>query len=154
MTNSSSTVVPVILAGGSGTRLWPLSRTDYPKQFLALGSDSSLLQQTVARFENADVAAPVIVCSEKHRFLTAEQLQAMGVQNATIMLEPCARNTAPAIAIAAWHLIKQQPDAVMVVLPADHLIEDTDAFLVAVSNAAVLAREDKLVTLGIAAARS
>ncbi len=149
MTKFSSTVVPVILAGGSGTRLWPLSRTDYPKQFLALGSELSLLQQTVARFENADVAAPVIVCSEKHRFLTAEQLQAMGVENAAIMLEPCARNTAPAIAIAAWHLTKQNPDAVMVVLPADHLIEDTDAFLVAVANAAVLAQEDKLVTLGI-----
>ena len=149
MTKSTSVIVPVVLAGGSGTRLWPLSRTDYPKQFLSLGGESSLLQQTVARFENADVAAPVIVCSEKHRFLTAEQLQAMDVQNATIMLEPCARNTAPAIAIAAWHLVKQHPDAIMVVLPADHLIEDTDAFLEVVSKAAVLAQEDKLVTLGI-----
>ncbi len=146
---SSSAVAPVILAGGSGTRLWPLSRTDYPKQFLALGSESSLLQQTVARFEDADVAAPIIVCSEKHRFLTAEQLQAMDVQNAAIMLEPCARNTAPAIAIAAWHLIQQNPDAVMVVLPADHLIADNEAFLAAVSSAVALALDDKLVTLGI-----
>ena len=150
MTKFSGAVVPVILAGGSGTRLWPLSREDYPKQFLSLGSDLSLLQQTVARFEGVDTGAPLVVCSEKHRFLTAEQMLAMGVQNSTIMLEPCARNTAPAIAIAAWHLIKQNPDAVMVVLPADHLIADTDAFLSAVSDAVELARNDKLVTLGVA----
>ncbi len=142
-------MVPVVLAGGSGTRLWPLSRTDYPKQFLSLGGELSLLQQTVARFDESDVAAPLVVCSEKHRFLTAEQLQALEGQNATIMLEPCARNTAPAIAVAAWQLLKDHSDAVMVVLPADHLIADNNRFIETVFQASQMAQEGHLVTLGI-----
>ena len=98
--------VPVVLAGGSGTRLWPLSRMDYLKQFLALNGMQSLLQNTVARFKESSAAAPTIVCSEKHRFLTGEQLEAINCSDAQILLEPCARNTAPAIAVAAWNVVQ------------------------------------------------
>jgi mannose-1-phosphate guanylyltransferase/mannose-6-phosphate isomerase len=146
----SSNIGPVVLAGGSGTRLWPLSRTDYPKQFLPLGGELSLLQQTVNRFTESSARSPVVVCSENHRFLTAEQLSAIGQDKATIILEPAARNTAPAIALAAWHVLKQDPDAVLVVLPADHLIADTAAFQSAITDATALAEQGFLVTLGIA----
>lgn len=149
MGDTSNTVVPVILAGGSGTRLWPLSRTDYPKQFLPLGGDLSLLQATVARFNNGFANPPVVVCSENHRFLTAEQLLAMDQAKATIILEPAARNTAPAIALAAWHVLQSDPDAVMVVLPADHLIADNDRFQQAIVEGVSLAESGNLVTLGI-----
>lgn len=145
---SSTPVVPVVLAGGSGTRLWPLSRTDYPKQFLKLGGEHSLLQQTMLRLDQNDMSSPLLVCSEQHRFLTAEQLAAIGMQS-TIMLEPCARNTAPAIALAAWHIHEQEPEAIMVVMPADHLIADTKAFRAIVAEAADVARDGLLVTLGI-----
>lgn len=143
-------VVPVILAGGSGTRLWPLSRTDYPKQFLPLGSsEATLLQETVNRFTNTDSFAPIVVCSENHRFLTAEQLSTIGCADSTIILEPAARNTCPAIAIGAWQVAKTNPDAVMVVLPADHLITDIGRFQAAIADAAELAIAGNLVTLGI-----
>lgn len=141
--------VPVILAGGSGTRLWPLSRAEFPKQYLTLGEELTLLQSTVARFDTALAKPPVVVCSEQHRFLTAEQLQAINVNNATIVLEPVARNTAPAIALAAWQALKSDPDAVMVVLPADHVIEDNDKLRSVISQAVEIANADHMVTLGI-----
>lgn len=141
--------VPVILAGGSGTRLWPLSRAEFPKQYLTLGEDLTLLQSTVARFNTAFAAAPIVVCSEQHRFLTAEQLQAININNATIVLEPVARNTAPAIALAAWQAVSDDPDAVMVVLPADHVIEDNDSLRSTISQAVELANAGHMVTLGI-----
>ena len=141
---------PVILSGGSGSRLWPLSRQNQPKQFLTLIGDRSLYQETVLRANAlADVQSPVTVCSEDHRFMVGEQLQEIGVAHGGILLEPMARNTAPAIAIAALHLLADDAQATMLVLPADHLIEDEVAFRDAVARAAVLADQDWLVTFGI-----
>lgn len=143
-------LVPVILSGGSGTRLWPLSRKNLPKQFLPLTGDSTLFQQTVARTRSIDdIAPPIIVCSEEHRFLVAEQLLEMKVSGASILLEPAARNTAPAIALAAWHAVKKDPKAILLVLPADHLIGDQASFAEAVRKAAPLAQQGWLVTFGI-----
>lgn len=141
---------PVILSGGSGSRLWPLSRQNLPKQFLSLIGELSLFQETVRRAAALpDVQSPVTVCSEDHRFMVGEQLQASGVGNGGILLEPMARNTAPAIALAAWHLVAQDPGATMLVLPADHLIENETAFREAVASAAALAEQDWLVAFGI-----
>lgn len=149
MSNLMSSVVPVILAGGSGTRLWPLSRTGYPKQFLTLGGSKSLLQETIGRFGSANTAAPVIVCSEEHRFLTLEQLEAIGCEDRSILLEPIGRNTAPAIAAAAWHVLDVDPDATMVVVPADHLIQDIQVFQDVIEEAVLAANDGALVTLGV-----
>lgn len=149
MSHSSTTYVPVVLAGGSGTRLWPLSRSGYPKQFLALGGDDSLLQGTIKRFADSAAADPLIVCSEEHRFLTVEQLEEINSQHAGILLEPTARNTAPAIAAAAWHASSEDPDTVMVVVPADHMISDISAFQQVIDRAVELAIDGSLVTLGV-----
>ena len=155
MTEQILDIHPVVLAGGSGSRLWPLSRTDYPKQFLALeGGDSTLLQETVRRTAGACAHAPVLVCSERHRFLVAEQLLDMGASEATIVLEPEARNTAPAIAAAAWHVADGDENAVMLVMPADHLIPDHARFRASVARAAEAARAGHLVTLGITPTRA
>lgn len=141
---------PVVLSGGSGTRLWPLSRQNQPKQFLALMGERSLYQETVLRASRLpDVAAPVTVCADDHRFMVGEQLQTAGVANGGILLEPAARNTAPAIALAACHLIARDGDALMLVLPADHLIADETAFRDAVGRAVGLAEDGWLVTFGI-----
>ena len=142
--------VPVILSGGSGTRLWPLSRKNLPKQFLALSGDSTLFQQTVKRARGlGDVSAPTVVCSEEHRFLVAEQLRELKVAGASILLEPMPRNTAPAIALAAWQVLAKDKDATLLVLPADHLIGDTASFAEAVKKAMPLAEQGWLVTFGI-----
>ena len=141
---------PVVLSGGSGTRLWPLSRQNQPKQFLALVGDHSLYQETLLRAGRLPGAAsPVTVCADDHRFMVGEQLQAVGLGNGGILLEPAARNTASAIALAAWHLAARDPDALMLVLPADHLIEDESAFRDAVAHAMGLADAGWLVTFGI-----
>lgn len=141
---------PVILSGGSGSRLWPLSRQNLPKQFLALVGERSLYQETVLRASRLPGAqAPVTVCSDDHRFMVGEQLQGVGVASGGILLEPVARNTAPAIALAALHLAAASPDATMLVLPADHLIEDEAAFRDAVGRAMALAEAGWLVTFGI-----
>jgi mannose-1-phosphate guanylyltransferase / mannose-6-phosphate isomerase len=143
-------LIPVILSGGSGTRLWPLSRKNLPKQFLPLAGDSTLFQQTVARAQTLPGAtSPIVVCSEDHRFLVAEQLQMLGISDASILLEPVARNTAPAIALAALQALGKDPDAILLVLPADHLIGDTDNFGDAVRKALPLAADGWLVTFGI-----
>jgi mannose-1-phosphate guanylyltransferase / mannose-6-phosphate isomerase len=143
-------LIPVILSGGSGTRLWPLSRKNLPKQFLPLAGASSLFQQTVARTHGlADAAAPVVVCSEDHRFLVAEQLLELKVEGASIMLEPLPRNTAPAIALAALQAMARDPEAVILVLPADHLIGDEQNFHQAVASALPVAQQGWLVTFGI-----
>ena len=142
---------PVILSGGSGSRLWPLSRHNQPKQFLALMGEHSLFQETALRASRLDSAQPaVVVCSEDHRFMVGEQLQAVGLAHGGILLEPVARNTARAIALAALHVSKRDPDAVMLVMPADHLIEDERAFRDATARALALAGEGWLVTFGIA----
>jgi mannose-1-phosphate guanylyltransferase/mannose-6-phosphate isomerase len=140
----------VILSGGSGTRLWPLSRKNLPKQFLALSGDATLFQQTVERTRAlAGVGAPIVVCSEEHRFLVAEQLRALNVEGASILLEPMPRNTAPAIALAACQALANDAEATLLVLPADHLIGDTSSFAEAVGKALPLAEQGWLVTFGI-----
>jgi mannose-1-phosphate guanylyltransferase len=140
-------VIPVILCGGSGTRLWPISRETYPKQFVELSSSGTLFQQTVKRCANSisDVA-PVVICNEAHRFIVAEQLLESSCENATILLEPEGKNTAPAIALAA--LIQTQ-DPILVIMPSDHIIFDTKIFKEAISNAINLASKDYIVTLGV-----
>lgn len=145
-------VIPVIMAGGSGTRLWPLSRVQYPKQFLPLASGGqTLLQATIQRLEGLDVASSLLICNEEHRFLAAEQLRSIGRDEAQILLEPAGRNTAPAIALAAMQAIKLQAsnDAVLLVLAADHFIEDVAAFQDCVHAALPLANDGKLVAFGV-----
>jgi mannose-1-phosphate guanylyltransferase/mannose-6-phosphate isomerase len=143
-------LIPLILSGGSGTRLWPVSRKNLPKQFLSIVGDGTLFQQTVARASAlGDAQAPIVVASDDHRFLAAEQLMESGVGGATIILEPIARNTAPAIALGAMQAIEKHPDAVLLVLPADHLIGDESQFREAVENALPRARDGWLVTFGI-----
>lgn len=141
-------IVPVILSGGSGTRLWPLSRSTFPKQLLPLVSDKTMLQETLLRISDwAEVVQPVVVCGNDHRFLVAEQLRQINITPKAIMLEPFARNTAPAIAAAALKL--QSEDLLMLVLPADHVITDVLAFEAAVRRASLVATQGKLVTFGI-----
>ena len=141
---------PVVLSGGSGTRLWPLSRKNQPKQFLALVGERSLYQETVLRAAALpDAQAPITVCSDDHRFMVGEQLQAIDVDSGGILLEPAPRNTAPAIALAALHAVARDADATLLVMPADHLIEDEAAFRDAVAKATVLSREGWLVAFGI-----
>ncbi len=143
-------LIPLILSGGSGTRLWPVSRKNLPKQFLSLMGHGTLFQQTVERTRVLpDVTAPIVVASEDHRFLAAEQLMELGIEGSTIVLEPVARNTAPAIALGALHAIDKDPDALLLVLPADHLIGDTEHFREAVEQALPAARDGWLVTFGI-----
>ncbi len=143
-------LIPLILSGGSGTRLWPISRKNLPKQFLPLSGEGTLFQQTVARTEKLpDVGAPIVVASDDHRFLVADQLLESLVDGSTIILEPVARNTAPAIALGAMHAVSRDPEAVLLVLPADHLIGDTDSFVSAVQSALPAARDGWLVTFGI-----
>jgi mannose-1-phosphate guanylyltransferase / mannose-6-phosphate isomerase len=143
-------LIPLILSGGSGTRLWPVSRKNLPKQFLVLAGNGTLFQQTLARTRQLpEVAAPIVVASEDHRFLAADQLLEIGIRDATIVLEPLARNTAPAIALGALQAQQRDPDALLLVLPADHLIGDTAAFVAAVTQAMPLAEQDWLVTFGI-----
>jgi mannose-1-phosphate guanylyltransferase / mannose-6-phosphate isomerase len=144
------TIYPVILSGGSGTRLWPLSREHYPKQLLALAGDRTMLQQTSIRLDGMPgVAAPVLVCNEEHRFLVAEQLREIGKTPEAIILEPAGRNTAPALTLAALYLAKQDPDALMLVMPADHVIQDIGAFRQAAEQVLAAAREGYLATFGI-----
>ena len=145
-------IIPVILAGGSGTRLWPLSRELYPKQLLPLVDERSLLQNTILRLEGErDVRDAVIVCNEHHRFLVAEQFRAVGVKHSAIILEPAGRNTAPAVAVAALHALTVEADSILLVLPADHHLEKIEPFLEAVRAAADFARRGFLVTFGITA---
>ena len=145
---------PVILSGGSGTRLWPMSRAAYPKQLQPLLSERSLLQDSVTRVLAADAfAAPIILANEEHRFIIAEQLRQIDVKPQTIMLEPIARNTAPAAAAAALWLAQREPDALMLIMPSDHAIADHAAFLQAIEIGARTAASGKLVTFGIEADR-
>ena len=143
-------IYPVILSGGAGTRLWPLSRAVLPKQLLPLVSDKTMLQETVLRVADwPELMAPVVVCGNEHRFLVAEQLREIGVAPLGILLEPSGRNTAPAVAAAAHFLAAIDPGAIMLVLPADHVIERPEVFAAAVRRAALMAEEGALATFGI-----
>ncbi|HUL11560.1 MAG TPA: mannose-1-phosphate guanylyltransferase/mannose-6-phosphate isomerase [Methylococcaceae bacterium] len=150
------TVQPVILSGGSGTRLWPYSREAYPKQFLSFSGDKTLFQQTVARIEGMkldparfELGSPLVVCNELHRFLVAEQLRQMGFEQSSIILEPVGRNTAPALTLAAAHAVEQGDDPVLVVMPSDHHIEDVEGFRQRVLGAVCRAADGAMVTFGI-----
>jgi len=146
-------LVSVVLCGGSGTRLWPLSREQYPKQLLSLVEDASMLQATVARLqerqlpEGLELLPPLVVANEDYRFLVAEQLRQMGAGDARILLEPCGRNTAPALTVAA--LLEREQDPVMVVMPADHVIGNMDSFRAALEVAVEHAAQGRVVTFGI-----
>ena len=143
-------IIPVILAGGSGTRLWPLSRELYPKQMLELVGDNTMLQDTVLRLRAyPGVAAPIVICNENHRFMAAEQLRAIGVAPMAIILEPVGRNTAPAAAVAAIKAHNPDEDPTLLVLPADHYIEKIDRLHAAIAAAEHFARQDCLITFGI-----
>src|SRR5882724_12995492 len=147
-------ITPVILSGGSGTRLWPMSRALYPKQLLPLLSRDSLLQETVQRVADAGrFAAPLIIANDEHRFIIAEQLRSSGIAPQAIILEPVGRNTAPAACIAALCVAAEDPEALLLVMPSDHAIVDTAAFAAAIDRAAGAARGGALVTFGIAADR-
>src|SRR3989339_2269904 len=122
-------IVPVILSGGSGTRLWPLSRELFPKQLINIENTHTMLQNTLLRLEGIeDINPPIIICNEVHRFMTAEQLRQIKIEPEAIILEPVGKNTAPAIAVAALKAMEQQKDPVLLVLPADHVIENISQF--------------------------
>ncbi|WP_286670287.1 mannose-1-phosphate guanylyltransferase/mannose-6-phosphate isomerase [Shewanella acanthi] len=148
-------LVPIIMAGGTGSRLWPLSRDLYPKQFLKLTGDESMLEQTVTRLQGLEHQDPILICNEEHRFIAAEQMRLGGFSHSGIILEPVGRNTAPAIALAALQALKQfeanpkNEEPMLLVLAADHVIKDEAAFCESIEKAVPFAQADKLVTFGI-----
>ncbi len=143
-------IIPVVLAGGSGTRLWPMSRQHYPKQLLKLFGDKTMLQQTIARLDGvSNLAPPIVVCNEEHRFMVAEQLHEIGQSKASIILEPVARNTAPALALAALHARTLADNPILLVLSADHMIKDVGAFHAALEDAIGAALAGHLATFGV-----
>ncbi|MHA7879512.1 MAG: mannose-1-phosphate guanylyltransferase/mannose-6-phosphate isomerase [Saccharospirillum sp.] len=147
-------IYPVIMAGGTGSRLWPMSRELYPKQFLPLVGEHTLLQETLQRLQGLEAAAPLLICNEEHRFLAAEQLRQIGQLQHNIILEPVGRNTAPAIALAALAAVQKDADATLLVLAADHAIADTDAFCEAVRQGLPFAEQGALLTFGIVPAHA
>ncbi len=142
-------IVPVILSGGSGTRLWPVSRESFPKQLWPLVSERTMIQETALRAAGPGFAPPIVVCNQEHRFLIAEQLRAAGIQGARIMLEPVGRNSAPAIAAAAVLVAQEDPDAVLWMMAADAAIADLPALLQALESATIAARAGRIVTFGM-----
>ncbi|MFQ5773862.1 MAG: mannose-1-phosphate guanylyltransferase/mannose-6-phosphate isomerase [Kiloniellaceae bacterium] len=150
MRTRSDLIHPVILSGGSGTRLWPLSRALYPKQLLPLASDRTMLQETVRRVLGVEpFAAPLVVCNDEHRFIVAEQMREIGAQARAIVLEPEGRNTAPAAAVAALVLAREDEEALLLILPSDHTIADAAGFRAATQEAVAAARAGAIVTFGM-----
>src|SRR3954469_2906431 len=140
---------PVILSGGAGSRLWPLSRSLFPKQLLALAGKHSLIQDTALRAAGGDFGAPLIICNVEHRFLIAQQMRETGIVPQAIVLEPMGRNTAPAAAIAALMVQKKDPEGVLLLMPADHIVRNRTAFLDALDRAVAAATQNHLVSFGI-----
>lgn len=153
MSGTAPKITPVILSGGSGSRLWPLSRALYPKQFLSLVGDKTMLQESAHRFSADQFAAPLLICNEEHRFVVAEQMRAQGIQPAEIILEPVGRNTAPAVCVAALALLAQDPDALLLVTPSDHTITKPTRFIDAIGKAVTPAINGALVSFGIQPSR-
>jgi mannose-1-phosphate guanylyltransferase / mannose-6-phosphate isomerase len=153
MTEQKTTdlIHPVIMSGGAGSRLWPLSRQLYPKQLLPLAGARTMIQETAERVKGAQFASPLVVCNQEHRFLIAEQLRENDIADATIVLEPIGRNTAPVAAVAAFLLAEKDPSALVLLMPADHVVIDKKAFADAVEIAAAAAREGAIATFGIQA---
>jgi len=150
---ATGSIRPVILCGGMGSRLWPVSRAHFPKQLADLGGGTSLLQATVSRVAHPPFAAPLLVSGEDHRFIVRDQIGEVGVSPASVLLEKTGRNTAPAVALAAEWLEAHSPGEVMLVLPSDHVIDDEDAFRAAVEQALAGVQQGRLVTFGIAPSR-
>ncbi|MNZ41566.1 Alginate biosynthesis protein AlgA [compost metagenome] len=146
-------MIPVILSGGSGSRLWPLSRKQYPKQFLALTGEHTLFQQTLTRLAFEGMEPPVVVSNKEHRFIVQEQLEQLDLKTQAILLEPFGRNTAPAVAIAAMKLVAEGRDELLLVLPADHVLDDQRAFQRALALAANAAEKGEMVLFGVPANR-
>ena len=142
-------LTPVLLSGGVGSRLWPVSRESHPKQFLPLAGELSMLQETLQRTLGLAESSPLVVCNEEHRFMVAEQLRQVDLAASALILEPEGRNTAPAVALAALQALQDDPDALLLVLPADHLIQDVSAFVEAVGKAVPLALQGRLMTFGV-----
>jgi len=142
-------LTPVLLSGGVGSRLWPVSRESHPKQFLPLAGEITMLQETLRRTAGLASAPPVVVCNEEHRFMVAEQMRQLKIESDALILEPEGRNTAPAVALAAIQAVTSDPEAVLLVLPADHLIQNVDAFVHAVNTALPLTVEGRLMTFGV-----
>ena len=142
-------LTPVLLSGGVGSRLWPVSRESHPKQFLALVGELTMLQETLRRTSGLEAAAPIVVCNEEHRFVVAEQLRQLDLQPSALILEPKGRNTAPALALAALQAVTIDPESILLVLPADHLITDVEAFIAAVEKSLPFAGEGRLMTFGV-----
>ena len=142
-------ITPVLLCGGSGTRLWPLSRKSYPKQFSKLLGEQSLFQDSAQRLSGYDYAAPIVVTANEYRFIVTEQLHDIGITPGAVLIEPETRDTAPAILAAALHLHAIDPESIMLVAPSDHLIPDTELFYDVVQAALPAAQDGKLVTFGI-----
>ena len=146
-------MIPVILSGGSGSRLWPLSRKQFPKQFLALTGNHTLFQQTLERLKFDGMQDPIVVCNKEHRFIVNEQLGALGLDTQTVIMEPFGRNTAPAVAITAMLLLSEGNDELMLVLPADHVIDDQKALQRALALATVAAERGEMVLFGVPATK-
>lgn len=144
-----TSILPVIMAGGSGSRLWPMSRTHYPKQFLSLTSELTMLQETIKRLDGLEHSPVSLICNEEHRFLVAEQLRSAQMSHSGILLEPFGRNTAPAVALSAIHSQVNGDDPILLVLAADHLIKKNDVFIQTIQQSLPFAKQGKLVTFGI-----
>lgn len=142
-------ILPVIMAGGSGTRMWPLSRNQFPKQFLTVHGENSMFQETILRLKDLAASPATIICNEDHRFSVAEQLRIVNIESSGIILEPVGRNTAPAIALAALNALNKGQDPLLLILTADHFIKNEKAFTESVRNAVPFAESGKLVTFGI-----
>lgn len=149
LAKNAPSIVPVILSGGSGTRLWPLSRADHPKQLIPMISENTMLQDTVLRVNNPEFMPPMVVCNQAQRFIIAEQLRQIEVTPQSILLEPVQRNTAPAIATVAVSIAQKNPESLMLVLPSDHIIKNMEAFRSLIFLSAEAALQDKLVLFGI-----
>ncbi|WP_439139593.1 sugar phosphate nucleotidyltransferase, partial [Roseicyclus sp.] len=146
---TSQQITPVLLCGGSGTRLWPLSRRSYPKQFSALIGEDSLFQASVRRVHGKGFAPPVIVTGDDFRFIVTQQLAEAGIDPDAVILEPAPRNTAPAVLAALLHITAADPGALVLIAPSDHVVSDTAAFHIAIAQAALAAQDGAIVTFGI-----